>query len=336
MENLFLFTGPEIGGRAEAIAKVKASLQKKYGAVDFHNLYIDSTPVLKLMSLLQTGNLFMSAICVVLNNAEEIKKKEEIEAIVKWKGESKNYPAFLILVSDEIAINKTLEAAVPKGQKQIFWELFEEKKREWIKAFFAKNKMKIEDEAIDLILELVENNTDALKMTSSQLVLFFDAGAKITEEDVERLISHTKEESAFSLFDAMVGLNLEQSIAIAQKLMQVKNTSPIQIIAGLTFCFRRLLDWHEAIREVGYFDELNMKKKGFTSKSAISQYKKAQSNFSVLETKRILSAINKCDYEMRVSGTALQNVLLERLVYFIVAKRECFLPKYTTPFDVFE
>lgn len=334
MEKLFLFTGPEIGGRSETLIATKASIKKKYSDVDFHNLYPDSTPIAQVLSLLQTGNLFMGAVCVVLNNAEEIKKKEEIEAIASWAKSEQVFPAFLILISDEISINKTLENLVPKAQKQIFWELFEDRKREWLKTFFSKHKMKITEEAIECILELVENNTEALKTTSSQLALFFDAGKVIDEEDIENLISHTKEESAFTLFDAIIHLNLEQSIAIAQKLMQVKNTSPIQIIAGLNFCFKRLLDWYDALKEVGHFDEFSMKKKGFTSKTAISQYKKAQSNFSVTETKRILTEINACDYEIRTIGTALQGLLLDKLIYFIVAKRKEFLSEYKTVFDI--
>lgn len=333
---IYLFTGPEIGERTETVLNIKKEISKKYGEIDFYNLYADSTPISQVLSILETGNLFMSAVCVVLHNAHEIKKKEEIEAITKWAKREQTFPAFLILTSDEISISKTIENIIPKNKKQIFWELFENKKHEWITSFFSKQNMKIKNEAIESILELVENNTDALKASCSHLSLFFDEGKVIEREDIESLLSHTKEETAFSLFTAITHLNLQQSLTITQKLMQVKNTSPIQIIAGLIFCFRRLLDWHNAIIEAKGFDEFNMKKNGFTSKTAIAQYKRAEKSFSLNETKHILALLTQNDYEMRSIGATLQNVLLDKLIYCIIIKHGNEITKYKAiPYKIF-
>lgn len=333
---IYLFTGPEIGERNIAIAKIKDILSKQYGALDLHNIYAGLTPISQVLSILQTGSLFNNAICVVLNNAHEITKKDEIEAITNWVNSSMSFPSFLILTSDEISISKSLENIVPKAQKQIFWELFENKKREWISRFFAKEKMRITEEAIDSILEMVENNTEMLKTSCSHLVLFFDEGKNIEAEDIELLLSHTKEETPFSLFDSIISLNLPQSLGIAEKLMQIKNTSPIQIIAGLTFCFRRLLDWHAIIKENNGFNEMAVKTKGFTSKTAIEQYKRAGKNFTTKDTERILSLLNSIDFEMRLTGGSFQNILLEHLVYLIVAKRGVMVSKYSPhPYKIF-
>lgn len=333
---IYLFTGPEIGERNMAVAKIKDSIARQYGALDLHNVYAGLTPVSQILSLLQTGNLFNNAICVVLNNAQEITKKDEIEMIVNWAKSSMSFPAFLILTSDEISINKTLENIVPKAQKQIFWELFENKKREWISRFFSKEKMRITEEAIDSILELVENNTEMLKTSCSHLVLFFDEGKNIEAKDIETLLSHTKEETPFSLFDSITYLNLSQSLSITEKLLQIKNTSPIQIIAGLSFCFRRLLDWHAVTKANSVFNEMALKSKGFTSKTAIEQYKRAGKNFSIKDTERILSLLNYIDFEMRLTGVNFQNVLLEHLIYLIIVKRGSMVCNYALhPYKIF-
>ena len=333
---IYLFSGPEIGERNVAVAKVKDSLTKQYGALDLHSVYAGLTPISQILSILQTGSLFSNAVCVVLNNAHEITKKDEIEAIASWLKSSMSFPSFLILTSDEISINKSLENIIPKAQKQIFWELFENKKREWISRFFAKEKMRIMDEAIDSILELVENNTEMLKTSCSHLVLFFDEGKNIEREDIEALLSHTKEETPFTLFDSISHLNLSQSLTISQKLMQIKNTSPIQIIAGLTFCFRRLLDWHNIIKANNGFSEMAVKSKGFTSKTAIEQYKRAGKNFPIKDTERIISLLNHIDFEMRLMGGSFQNMLLEHLIYLIIAKKGNVVSKYAPhPYKIF-
>ena len=333
---IYLFTGPEIGERNIAITRVKDNLSKQYGMLDLHNIYAGLTPLSQVLSILQTGSLFNNAICVVLNNAHEITKKDEVEAIITWAKSSMSFPAFLILTSDEISINKSIENVVPKAQKQIFWELFENKKREWISHFFAKEKMKISKEAIDSILELVENNTETLKTSCSHLVLFFDIDKVIKAEDIEALLSHTKEETPFSLFDSITHLNLSQSLVIADKLIQVKNTSPIQIIAGLTFCFRRLFDWYFVIKANNGFNETAVKNKGFTSKTIIEQYKRASKNFSIKDVERILGLLNNIDFEMRLTGTNFQSILLEYLIYLIVKKHGIMVSSYVShPYKMF-
>jgi len=333
---IYLFAGTEIGERSSAVAKIKNSITKQYGTVDFHNLYAPSNSVQQVLSLLQTGNLFMNALCVVLNNAEELKKADDIEQIVKWASEESSFPSFLILTSDAYSINKKIENIIPKTQKQVFWEMFENKKKEWIRSFFAKEKIKITDDAIESILQLVENNTQALKISCSHLSLFFDEGAVVSENNIEELLSHTKEETPFTLFNSILHLNLQKSIAISQKLMQTKNSSPIQIISALSYSFRRVLDWYGAIEEFGGFDEFNMKKKGFTSKTMITQYKTAQKSFSIEETRNILAFLTSFDYEMRSLPITLHDILLDKLIYCIVKKRLFFNVKYHSfPYKIF-
>ena len=63
--------------------------------------------------------------------------------------------------------------SMPKGNKKIFWELFEEKKALYIERFFKQEGFRIEKGAVDILLELVENNTDSLRSECSKIALFF-------------------------------------------------------------------------------------------------------------------------------------------------------------------
>lgn len=319
---LWLFTGPEIGERNNALLKLKKELTKKYGEPDSHVFYAGDSEMREVISILQNGNLFASSRFAVLKNAELIKKKEDIEAVLNWAkaaGQS-GETAFLVLISDEISINKSIESAVPKNHKQIFWEMFENKKHEWIRNFFAKEQLGINNEAAEAILELVENNTEALKTACSHIVLFFDKGSTITAEEIEKLLAHNKEESVFTLFDALTYSDLEGALSIMQKLLLSKNTSPIQIAAGLVYCFRRLYDWHTAHMENPSMDDFALKKIGFTSKTAVSQYRRAAKLWSFSKTEEIIGAISKADFETRVAGIPMQKIIMEQLLCGIAGK----------------
>ena len=124
-----------------------------------------------------------------------------------------------MLVSDETSVDKKLENCVPKDHKRIFWEMFENRKEEWIVSFFRKEGFSVDQEAVETILELVENNTDALRVACSRFVLLYPPAHRVTAEDVLNILEHTREESAFTLFDSLTEGDLEGAVEIAQNCL---------------------------------------------------------------------------------------------------------------------
>ena len=311
---LWLFTGPELGERNDALEALRKSAEKKYGQLDNHLFYAADTSISVVLDAVQNGSLFAEARFAVVRNAEAIKKKEDIQALTQWVEQTPAEDgAFLVLISDEIGIDKKIEALVPKDHKKIFWELFENKKQE----------------AIDVLLELVENNTEALKTTCAHISLFFEPGATLTAEIVERLLAHNKEETPFTLFDALSNANLEYALNIRQKLTLSKESSPVQLIAGLAYCFRRLRDWH-VLAQTGGLDDFSLKKSGFTSKKAIDQYRRASRQWNAQTTYRIISLLNKTDMQIRAMGQELSGVLLDTCLYSIIHNQGRELAAYST------
>jgi DNA polymerase-3 subunit delta len=317
---IWLFTGPEIGERNAAVEAVRAAAAKGAGNLDSHTFYAADVRIGDVVSLLQNGSLFADARFVVIRNAELIKKKDDVEQLLAWVAEAEGgSDAFLVLVSDEIGVDKKIEAAVPKDRKRVFWELFENRKEEWIESFFRKEGYQVDQEAVAAILELVENNTDALKTACSRFTLFFPAGHRVTEADVESMLAHNREESPFTLFDSLAQGDLEGALGILAKLSLSKDSSPVQTVAGLTYCFRRLADWHR-LAESGAMDEFSLKKAGFTSRRAIDQYRAASRRWDAPAASRILALLESTDLSLRSSGTALQDCQMELCLYAILRK----------------
>ncbi len=312
---LWLFTGPEIGERNAAVEQVKKEAARRSGNLDLHSLYALDTPVNDLVSLLMNGSLFADARFVTLRNAELLKKKDDIELIASWAASAGNDGAsYLVLVSDEIGVDKKLEALVPKANKRIFWEMFENRKEQWVNEYFRKEGLSVDADAVTAILELVENNTDALKTACSRFVLLFGPGHRVTEDEALSILEHNREESPFTLFDAMSSGDLDAALGIWKKLSLSKESSPVQLMAGLTYCFRKLADWHRLAAE-GTTDEFSLKKAGFSGKRAIEQYRSASRRWNADATARMLALLADTDLSMRQTGAALQGVQTELFIY---------------------
>ena len=87
---IYLYTGPEFGERNDAVAEAKRAAEKKFGSIDYHQLYTSDVSLNDVLSLLRNGNLFVPARFVVLRGAEAIKKKEDIQLLSEWCEEQKS------------------------------------------------------------------------------------------------------------------------------------------------------------------------------------------------------------------------------------------------------
>lgn len=324
---VWLFTGPENGEKNAEIEKIKLQAEKQHGNLENYKYYAQDIKTGDLVSLLQNGSLFSAGKFVVLGNAELIKLKDEITTLTDWihsvtsVRENPENNSFLILLSDEISIDKKIETAVPDGHKKIFWELFEDRKEQWIVSFFKKEGLSIDEKAVRLILEMVENNTEALRAACSPFPLFYGKGTMITENEVEYIISHNKEENAFTLFDALSKHDFENAAAVFRKISLSKDSSPPQVIAGLSYCFRRLQDWHSLEEQAGgsgrNIPADMLRKGGFSGIKIQNQYRSAARVWNKPAVEGILAMLTDADGELRSSGGQIQNMIFEYLLYRI-------------------
>jgi DNA polymerase-3 subunit delta len=301
----YLFLGPELGEKEEAIAAFRKANP------ELTVYYAGETPVDRIVAELRTGSLFAEARLALLKNAEEIKKKEELDLLASCLA-SPPADTTLILVSDEFSLSRTLEKAVPPERKRVFWELDEGRKTEWVANFFRREGYEINADGIETILELVENNTGALRRECMRLMLFFGKGERIDGEAAERWLSHTREESAFTLFSRIARGEPEKSLESLRTLLAAKE-SPQSILAGLLWCFRKFREYLSLReRSGGQGGEREYKKIGLASRKKRQDYIEAGRRFPSADP--CISLLADYDCRTRAAGTAWEGLLMDNLV----------------------
>ncbi|MDR1351887.1 MAG: DNA polymerase III subunit delta [Treponema sp.] len=320
----YLYLGPEIGEKQDAIAELKRRLGGKAGeaAVETLSFYAGETPVTDMVAVLRNGSLFSDARFVLVKNAEILKssesarKREEVDLLVSYM-EAPQDDTVLVLVSEEIKLDSRLEKAADPKDKRIFWELFENRKADWVENYFRREDFRITAGGIDAVLELVENNTDALRRECSHLMLFLGKDRPVDGTDVEKWLSHTREESVFTLFARIASGDLTRGIEILHTLLAAKESSHM-IIAGLASCFRKLRDYRR-LKEAGISDEFEFKKIGLASSKARKDYAAALERG--LDAGRCLALAAEYGFRIRSTGTASESVLMDLLVCKLTAPR---------------
>ena len=323
---IYLYTGPEFGERNEAVDAVKTELKKKFGDIDEHLFYLQETPFGQIMTILQSGTLFSNGVCVVCKGAELLKKKDDLAMISDWLDSNPDESSVLILVSDEVSVDSKLDKLVPAQNKKKFWEMFDNQKVPWLTKFFQKNGYRLNQDAAELILDMIENNTQALKAECSRFFIIFPKDHTVTVEDVEKILTHNREESAFTLFNQIsqssepVQKRFENGISILQKIRLSKDSSSVMLIAALSSCFRKLVLWHKVTAN-GLPDSFTLKVNGFSSVPMQNQYKNAAKIWTIGQTTAILAILASTDMEIRSGGSLMEDILLEKMLYEIVIKK---------------
>src|SRR6056297_2025541 len=238
--SVYLLVGPEEGEKQEFIRNLQQNYEKDSGEKpETHRFYSGQTDMGDVVSLLKNGSLFSSYKFVTILQIEEL-KKADLQLLSDYIKSSES-SATLFLLSHDYRAPAQLSKAVPKSQQKTFFELFEDKKREWLLRYFRRAELSVDEDAIEMVLELVENNTLEMKNAADKLILYFGPGSTLTVDDIEEFIYHSKEENVFSLFQKLVRRDLSGSIEILHKIIQSGQTRGVQVLGGLLWQYRRLL-----------------------------------------------------------------------------------------------
>ena len=310
----YIFLGPELGKKQDAVDTVR----KKYPGAEESIFYAGETPAGTITDTLQNKSLFAESRIVIVKNAELIKKKDDVDQFVSC---IKNHeePSVLILLSDETKLAAGIDDAVPKANKQVFYEMFEREKSDWVRQFFGREGFDIDNDSIAAILELVENNTASLKNECSRLVSFLPKNSLVNTEDIEKWLSHNREESAFTLFSRIAYGDLSKALESVAVMLAAKESAQA-ILAGLAWCFGKLGDYLALLETQGEANNFELKKIGLSSPKARDDYAAAGRRYSIEDVETCLALTAEYDLLFRSPVAVMGNLLMERYILTIIKK----------------
>lgn len=335
---ILLFLGPEEGLRADELSSLRSRIAKESGAPpEEHRIYLPDGTIHDAVSILENGSLFAAHRLVIVAGAEQIRKKADVSAVASYCS-SPPPDSTLVLVSDAVRLDSKLEKAVPGSARKVFWELFDNQKRGWVVSHFRKRGIGISPDALELFLELVENNTQELRVEADKLCIYVSGrppsasdiapGAPASEhgrpggdrrptvevDDVETFIYHSREENVFTLYKQIVDDDFAAALEIVEKLHSSGEGGPIQLLGGLIFQVKKLIALRSLL-DNGFTPDECYKRLNIRGKRIQSDYQTAARRFQLRELERQLQVLIEYDAVFREFGSGLQRVLLDLMVY---------------------
>jgi DNA polymerase-3 subunit delta len=315
--NAYIFLGPELGKKQDEVDSIKKKFQNAEKAV----FYAGETPVNAIADAIQNNSLFFEKRLIIIKNAEIIKKKDDVELLASCvKNLQEN--TSVILLSDEIRLAAGLDDAVPKNNRQVFYELFEREKGEWLRQFFKREGFIIDKDCIAVILEMVENNTEALKRDCLRLVHFLpkdktQGETQVKAADIEKWLSHNREESAFTLFSRIAQGDLSKALESLSVMLAAKESAQ-SILAGLAWCFRKLGDYLSLLETGDANNSFELKKIGLSSPKARDDYAAAARRYNAESAEACLALTAEYDNLLRSPVGVMERILMDRYILKVI------------------
>ena len=325
MTRTVLLLGPEVGQKDRAVAELLQSAERE-GPVERHRLYAFETSADHVVTVLTGGTLFGEQRFVQYRGVEQLSRKADVAPLLAYL-KRPSPDAILVLESEATKVNAALTQAVGKPHTRIFWELFENQKHSWVQARFRSHHGEVEPGVVDLVLELADNTTAALGRVVDSLVAYC-ADGRVTTSVVEEVLDHSREESVFSLFAAIVRCDPERAIDIAQRLLATG--SGAEILGGLHWQVARLAEL-SALRirygAAGVFAAYaNRGRAPIRSKRAQSELLAALERFDHEDGTRMQSAVFAFERAMRTAPSEAAPLFVELCVYSLTARSGRFVP----------
>ncbi|MDR2602899.1 MAG: DNA polymerase III subunit delta [Spirochaetaceae bacterium] len=317
-----LFLGPEIGEKQDAVCEtVSLFLKKIYGGappekpnIEETSFYAGETEASQITAHLSTDSLFSDAKIVHVKNAAAF-KKQEVEILVSYI-KAPCDGTLLFITSDEIKAEKELEKACAGG-KRVFYELKEHQKAQWLRNYWRREGFNLTEDALSVILEMVENNTEALKTESAKLILFFKSQKNILDGLnaidaglVEKHFAHIRSESAFTLFSAIAEGDLSKSLEIARSLFAAQE-SPAAVFGGLSWSFTRYRDYCALAKKSFPLSYDQLKRAGIVNIKTQKDLEAAYRTYGPAPCGFFLSLTCEFDLLLRKDGAALKETLMD-------------------------
>ncbi len=310
---VLLLLGPEEGEKTKYI---KAAVKKWTNGdpqPEVHKYYAFENNLEDVVSESVNGSLFSEKKVVIIDGIEQLKKKGDVK-LISYFIKSLPENTLLILTSSQISIDTKINGLIDQKNKKIFWELFQNKKNEWISSFFRERKIDIDREAIEGILDLVENNTEELNRECEKLAVFFGEKAVIHPEDIEEFIYHGKEENVYSLFEKISNRDFISSLEVLEKISNSGISTPIGLTAGLVWQFRTLLSIIEIQAKYHNEDEV-FEQLRIRGKKRRKTFSIGSNNYSQSDCRKIILLLGKADADFRSTPTECHSHLIKMLLF---------------------
>lgn len=254
---------------------------------------------------------------------------KEAQALSLKEDEEKQYLAYLKNPVKSTVLVFCWKHGLPDGRKTfgkevkkaVYFEskpLYENQVGPWIKNWLTERKYKIEESAVELVVEYAGNELSTVANELEKLILNKKPGEVITRDDIERLVGISKEYNPFELNNTIGIKDRAKAYKIVNYFISNPKSGPLVLVLGtLQTFFTKVYQFH--------FNR-NLPDNQIASALKVSpffvkDYRTAAQNYSTKKLEHIFYTLE--EYDLRSKGVnnigVEEGELMKEMVYKIMS-----------------
>ena len=238
----YAYYGYESGTRLHHIHQVEKVIRDAHGeGLIIDKFYLSEDKVEGIITALDNGMLFASHTLAIINNAELLNKKKDIQALVNL---TVGGTTTIIFASDSDKLDNNLLSLVHRSAREHCHVLDDAQKKIWVSKYLSRKGLHIQPDALDLFLSLVAGNTLEMRHELDKALILLSTvitnKKELTSELIEHYIYHSRAESVSTLFNAYKERDFPKALEILHTLGRVKRGDETSILIRMVYHIRQL------------------------------------------------------------------------------------------------
>jgi DNA polymerase-3 subunit delta len=278
-------------------------------------LYGKDVDVLTIVSYAKRYPMMSNYQVVIVKEAQDIKKIEELDAYVK--DPLKSTILVLCYKYGKVDKRKTFVKAIEKSG--VLFEsakMYEDKVPSWVTSFVAKKGYKISPKAAILLSDSIGNDLERIANEIEKIIINTPKGVEITEEIISENTGISKDFNIFELQKALGSKNVYKANQIINHFISTDKENPPQKVIPIIYSyFSKILTFHHLADK----SRNNAAAALSVSPFFVDNYINAARNYNVNKITEIISVLR--DYDMRSKGvgvTSNEPDMMKEMIYKIM------------------
>ena len=243
---------------------------------------------------------------VLVRGVDELSKAQQEDLLAYLNDPSPT--SCLVLAGKSLDLRTRLAAAIQKkGMVLHFDRMKADSLKEALVAAAKERGVRLQPDAIGLLIDLVGDDLRQLIYAVEKLVLFVGEGVEIRPQDIEAMVGETRVRSIFQLTDTVSGRDLDGALRSLTSLLEA-GEEPLKIL-GMLARQIRLLFQAKALREQG--TPVNRMTIGRLPPRAVATLAEQAASRSWGQLTGALQSISRADMAIKTGRSAGPMVLSE-------------------------
>ncbi|MBL8187873.1 MAG: DNA polymerase III subunit delta [Acidobacteria bacterium] len=252
---LYLFEGTERYSRDQALKKLtEAAVDASVRDFNYAAISVAQGDLDEALALAEQFPMISPRRMIVVTGFEAISDDDQLELLKAYLKKPVD-TSVLVFVSDGLDNRRNISTALRKGCEVVSFEALDERDGapNWIRDYVTRAGCSMDAASAAYLVGMVGVDLMRLSNELDKLIAFVGDKGRITQDEINELVRHSREHSNFELTDAVVDGDRKKALNLLHRIFDNASENPqtlsLMILGAIASNYRKMLGAKELMKQ---------------------------------------------------------------------------------------